>query len=382
MVPMQGDLKAFWNVGGGDVRYNDQEAVAHGFRLVGLLNTYSDYPGNQKEDIGNALEKNRTNPWKKPDYFERIIRRNIAQMTEHENIVVHDIEFSFEEDVDKAWHDAEVRAASGAKTKEEFAKAYLREWATWFWLPCQWTKQIHPGVPVGLYGPQPFNRDYWGVAGKSAREIDGTHQSDAELWQYIDPFVDFYIASIYVFYDDPGSIYYMASNVEENYQRTRRYGNKPVYAYEWLRYHTSNKDLGDQELAPYLVEAMAVLPYFCGARGLVVWGWEPDGKGQYYQHLPQFMESLGRVSDLSEKLAKAELVIDEPAHLLWKEKRPLVRKLKVSDEEWVVLAVNPWQVEGADSTVNVQCGTQSVELPLAGRHTGIFLVRDGRVTKK
>jgi hypothetical protein len=253
-VPMPGDLKAFWNVGGGDVKYNDQEAVAHGFRLVGLLNTYSDYPGNQKEDIGNVLEKNHTNPWKKPDYFERIIRRNIAQMTEHSNIVVHDIEFSFEEDVDKAWHDAEARAASGAKTKEEFAKAYFRQWATWFSLPCQWTKQRWPGVPVGLYGPQPFNRDYWGVAGKSARQIDGTHQSDAELWQYIDPYVDFYIASIYVFYDDPGSIYYMASNVEENYQRTRRYGNKPVYAYEWLRYHTSNKDLGDKELAPYLAQ--------------------------------------------------------------------------------------------------------------------------------
>ena len=110
---MQGDLKAFWNVGGGDVKYNDQEAVAHGFRLVGLLNTYSDYPGNGKEDIDVALEKNRTNPWKKPDYFERIIRRNIAQMTEHENIVVQDIEFDFEEDVDKAWNDAEARAASG-----------------------------------------------------------------------------------------------------------------------------------------------------------------------------------------------------------------------------------------------------------------------------
>ena len=269
-----------------------------------------------------------------------------------------------------------------SKTKEEFTKAYLRQWATWFSLPCQWTKQIWPGIPVGLYGPQAFNRDYFGVAGKSAKQIDGTHQSDAELWQYIDPYVDFYIASIYVFFDDPGSIYYMASNVEKNYQRTRRYGNKPVYAYEWLRYHDSNKDLAGQELAPYLVEAMAVLPYFCGARGLVVWGWEPNGKGQYYQHLPQFMESLGRVSDLSEKLAKAELVIDEPAHLLWKEKRPLVRKLKVSDEEWVVLAVNPWQTDGADSAVKVQCGKKSVELPLAGRHTGIFLVRDGRVTKK
>jgi hypothetical protein len=54
---------------------------------------------------------------------------------------------------------------------------------------------------------QPFRRDYWGAAGKSAQQIDGMHRSDAELWQYIDPHVDFYVASVYVFYDDPGSIY-------------------------------------------------------------------------------------------------------------------------------------------------------------------------------
>ena len=78
-VQMQGDWKVFWNVGGGDIAYNNREALAHGFRLVNLLNTYADYPGKQKENISHALKDNHTNPWKKPDYFERIIRRNIAQ---------------------------------------------------------------------------------------------------------------------------------------------------------------------------------------------------------------------------------------------------------------------------------------------------------------
>ena len=349
---------------------------------MNLLNTYADYPGNQKENIDRALKGNRTNPWKKPDFFERIIHRNIAQAGRVGEILVHDIEFDFEEDVDKAWEDMEAREASGAATKDEFAGAYFREWASWFSLPCQWAKQDRPGMPVGLYGPQPFRRDYWGVAGKSAQQIDGTHRSDAELWQYIDPHVDFYVASVYVFYDDPGSIYYLAANVEENYQRTRRYGNKPVYAYEWLRYHDSNKKLAGQELAPYLVEAMAVVPYFCGAKGVVLWGWEPGRKGQYYANLPLFAQSLGRISDLSKRLAKAELVIDEPAHVLWKEKRPLVRKFKLSDDEWVVLAVNPWQADDARSSTRATCGTKTVELPLVGRHTGIFEVRGDQVTKR
>jgi hypothetical protein len=379
-VAMKGDLKVFWNVGGGDVAYNNREAVAHGFRLVNILGTYADYPGHQKENIARALKDNRTNPWKKPDFFERIIRRNIARAGRDGDIMVHDIEFDFEEDIDRAWEDPAARAASGAKTKDEFAKAYLREWASWYWLPCQWTKEARPGMPVGLYGVQPFRRDYWGVAGKSAQQIDGTHRSDAELWQYIDPHVDFYVASVYIFYDNPGSIYYIAANVEENYQRTRRYGSKPVYAYEWLRYHSSNKKLAGQELAPYLVEAMAVVPYFCGAKGVVLWGWEPRRKGQYYRNLPLFSESLGRVADLSDRLAKAELVIDELAHVLWKEKRPLVRKLKISGDEWAVLAVDPWQAEDARRNVSVRCGHDTVELPLVGRHTGIFLVRRGHVT--
>ncbi len=381
-VHMQGDWKIFWNVGGGDRQFNNREALEHGFHLVNLLGTYADYPGRQKENIARALKGNRTNPWKKPDFFERIIRRNIVHAGRKGEIFVHDIEFAFEEDIDKAWEDEAARSASGAETKEEFAEAYFREWASWFWLPCQWAKEDRPAMPVGLYGPQPFRRDYWGVADKSAQQIDGTHRSDVELWQHIDPHVDFYIASVYVFYDSPGSIYYIAANVEENYERTRRYGNKPVYAYEWLRYHNSNKKLSGRELAPYLVEAMAVVPYFCGAKGVVVWGWEPGRKGQYYQNLPLFAESLGRISDMSGRLSQAELVIDEPAYVLWKEKRPLVRKLKLAEDEWVVMAVNPWQAEDATSTLRVPCGANTVELPLLGQHTGIFLVEGDRVTKK
>ncbi|MCU0875186.1 MAG: hypothetical protein MUE50_22880 [Pirellulaceae bacterium] len=110
--------------------------------------------------------------------------------------------------------------------------------------------------------------------------------------------------------------------------------------------------------------------------------WEPGRKGQYYANLPLFAQNLGRISDLSERLAKAELVIDEPAHVLWKEKRPLVRKFKLSDEEWVVLAVNPWQADDARSSTRATCGTKTVELPLVGRHTGIFEVRGDQVTKR
>jgi len=44
--------------------------------------------------------------------------------------------------------------------------------------------------------------------------------------------------------------------------------------------------------------------------------------------------------------------------------------------------VNPWQAEDARSSVTTTCGARSVELPLVGRHTGVFEVRDDQVTKK
>jgi len=301
-VPRRDGLKVFWNVGSRDPE-NAVQAAAHGFLPVDLLNSYADYPGKQKENISVYLKDNPTNPWKKPEFFERICKRNIQSKEGRGAIFVHDIEFHFEQDIDKAWADTATRAASKAKTKDEFAATYWQEWATWFWQPCLWAKQHFPGMPVGIYGIQPFRRDYWGVAGKEAQQIDGTHANDALLWQHVDRHVDFYVASIYVFYDRPDSIYYMAANVEENWQRSRRFGNKPVYAYVWMRYHDSNKQLAGRELAPYLVEAMAVLPYFSGGRGLVLWGAERESKGQPYQMLPVFMNSLGRVSDLSAKMS-------------------------------------------------------------------------------
>lgn len=125
----------------------------------------------------------------------------------------------------------------------------------------------------------------------------------------------------------------------------------------------------------------AGVPYFCGAKGVVVWGWEPREKGQYDKNLPLFAQSLGRVSDLSERWASAELVIDEPAHVLWKEKRPLVRKFRLSEGEWAVLSVNPWQTDTEQSKVSVQCGVRQVDVPLIGRHTAVFLVQDGNVKR-
>lgn len=212
VIAMKGGLQAFWNVTDRTKGENDAEAMRHGFAPLTILGTYADYPGNQKEHIGNFLGKKPANPWLKPPFFERIIRRNILE-TGTSGTFVNDIEIDFSEDMAKAFADESVRAASGTSDPAAFEEAYLKEWTSWFWLPSQWTR--------------------------------------------------------------------------------------------------------------------------------------------------------------------GKLEIDEAAHLLWHAKRPLVRRITVSPDECIVTAINPWQGDGETSVAKTTCGGWKVEIPMRGKHTGIFDVAAG-----
>jgi hypothetical protein len=380
VLRMRGGLKVFWRIGDNSRGQNARAALANGFSPLSEVNSFVDYPGQQKENIYNFIEKNNSNPWRKPTFFERIVRRNIAEEGST-GTFVHDIEFAYEENIEQAWNNPASRAASRAKSLVEFRRSYFREWASWFWLPLLWAKQKYPKSQIGLYGVQPFRRDYWGISGKTSAQIDGSHATDIELWQYIEPYVDFYVASIYVFYDNPDSVFYMAANVEENFVRTRRFGNKPVFAYTWLRYHESNAKLKDQELAPYLVEAMAIVPFFSGSKNVVLWGYEPQvraGDPLPYDRLELFMKSLKRLEPISEKLGRAKLLIDKTAAAAWREQRPLIRRALVTSNECIVMAVNPWQAEAAKTTVSVRCGDREYPITMAGKRVSILHINQGK----
>jgi hypothetical protein len=379
---MKGGLSAFWNISSG--KFSDAHqlaAYARGFRPITLLGTYADYPGGQKENVARAISKP-ANPWGRPPFFERTIRRNIA-LRPASGPYVQDIEIDIPT-LAQAWASEPIRRASGATDAKAFAPAYYRAWADWFTLPLQWTKQAYPDTPVGIYGLQPFQRDYWTFAGRSAAQVADAHAADAALWRLIDPYVDFYVASIYAFYDRPDTVMYFAANVEENFKRTRRYGNKPVYAYTWLRFHDSNRQLKGRELTPYLVEAMAITPYFSGAKGVVAWGWEPKTPSRAalpYQTLPLFARSLARVAALSERVGRGRLVIDTPAQTLWNTRKPLVRRIEDADGGCVVMAINPWQDERDQSKATTTCGGRRYTIPMRGRYTTLMLVGLGKASE-
>jgi hypothetical protein len=375
---MKGGLKVYWDVHDKSKGRNAAEATNHGFERLTLVNTYASRPG-QAGNIAKALRRGVLNPWVKPTYFEQVVKENIRRAG-NRGTWVHDIEFSFE-NVSQAWLDPRIRASSGAQDFEAFQQAYYKEWASWFSLPLKWTKEIHPGANVGIYGQQPFRRDYWGIAGGDTSTIDGAHQSDADFWKFIDSFVDFYIASVYVFYNDPGSVYYIASNVEENHAAAKKYGSRPVYAYTWMRYHSSKKLSGDAELQPYLIEAIAIVPFFSGARGVALWGYEPDvseDHGQPYAGMKIYIDSIRRVASLSHLIGRGTLEEGTPAHVLWKQRRPLVRVIDVDKSNCIVMAVNPWQSDHEETIQKARCGSEEFDVKIRGKHISIVYREQGK----
>jgi hypothetical protein len=89
------------------------------------------------------------------------------------------------------------------------------------------------------------------------------------------------------------------------------------------------------------------------------------------------MRSLARLEPLAGKIAKAKSANDEPAHIAWKAKRPLMRKLKVSDSESLVLAAYPWQKVEETRKVSVECGGKDFELVIRGKHTEVYHIVNG-----
>jgi hypothetical protein len=385
-VNMAGDLKIFWNVLDGTANENSKIAHTKGFLPVTLVDPYANRVGNTKEQLYPFTSKTNNNPWVKPPDFERIIRQDI-NAAKAVGLYVNENEILFDVDARKAWNTPAIRALSGTANFADFEAAYYREWASWWWLPLKWARETYPTAVHTLYGRQPFQRDYWGIVNKTSAEREAAHQLDMRMWGHIDPYVDAYVVDIYNFYDKPDSVFYMASNVELNLERTRTLGNKPIYVYEWLRYHDSNVFERNREVDPYLVEAMAAVPYFSGAKGIVLWGHEmkrKPGAGHGYQHLALYMTTLARVASLSDKISRGRLIIDTPADVLWKARKPLVRRVELAGAggrpECVVLAINPWQSDTATSTTEVMCGVTSVKLTMAGRHTTLAHIVDGKLT--
>lgn len=382
---LKGGLRAFWNVYDGSRGVHTAAALCRGFLPVTIQNTFADYPGAQRENIETFLGKLSANPWQKPSFFERIIKRNIAAAPPPSpgGIYVHDIEFTFQRSALKAWvYNAVDRRFFPSFTA--FEEAYWKEWSTWFILPVKWTRERYKGASVGIFGPQPFFKETDRIKNYTAKEFEDRHSFDLKLWKNIDPYVDFVIVESYVPDGRPDSVFYLATEIEENYHREIKIGGgNPIFAYLWLRYYGPDWRKATALVDPFLVEAMTLVPYFSGARAVVLWGHEPDVKSSDplpYTQLPLFAHTLSRLSAVSGMIGKGHLLPGEPANVLWREKRPLIRVLDAGKDGCVALAINPWQAERDISATKVACQGRTYPLMVNGRHATLAQISNGTVT--
>lgn len=377
-------LKAFWNVGAKDDRIHAKAAEAHGFSSLTILNTFDDYPGRQQRSILKFLGSHNANPWVKPEYFEEIVKRNIERAGGGQTIV-HDIEFHYQHRPALAFYFGAARKMLGSVNLKDFERNYWREWATWVTKPARWTKERFPNAAVGIYGFQPFFTDSAKLLDASDAAVAYYHYHDLAVWRHIESSVDFVVASAYIDSDDPVWLYRTAFEIEMNHQRERELGDKPIYAYLWLRHNNRDWQRAVSFLGPQVVEAMAILPYFSGAKGTVLWGYEPQvrvGDPLPYAELGTYVRALARVADISDLIGKGRLIIDATARELWKRKKPIIRKFELANGQCVAMAVDPWQDETAVTSVNVYCSGHNFAVPLNGRHTTLAVFQGGRMELK
>ncbi len=106
---MRAGLEAYWDVFDRTEGAHRNEALKRGFQPVSIYNTFADYPGGQRENVDRHIAAQNFNPWNKPTFFERIIKRNI-DVSAPKGLFVHDIEPVLERNPRVAWNWPELRA--------------------------------------------------------------------------------------------------------------------------------------------------------------------------------------------------------------------------------------------------------------------------------
>lgn len=371
-IAIDGSYLLYWNVNDFSRGANESRAVEKGFKTVRLVNTFSG-AGQNRMRILDHIRSNRGRPELRPDEFEGVVRSNI-EVNRPKDIYVHDIEFEFDRKRPINLQDSQLSSSRRAISETD----YLKKWGGWFSDPLVWSKGIYPRVPTGIYGPQIVRDSYHGFEIKSRSDFLKETHSDRLIWAVIDPHVDFYLASVYIPYDRPDAIFYVASNIEENVIAGRGFRDLPLYAYVWLRFHDWNKDLKNRLLGDELVEAVALLPVFSGAKGTVLWGYEPSVtiEDASYSNLSHFISSINRLASIGPLLkgATVDLSYGRAADL-WRERRVYIRRLVLGQDDCLFALINPWLQLGGVSEHQIECGGKRHTVALNSRRISLIRLR-------
>lgn len=110
-----------------------------------------------------------------------------------------------------------------------------------------WFKKAAPTQKVGFYSMVPI-RDYWrAIRDKDHRKYKAWQEENDRLGPFANA-VDILFPSLYTFYDEPEDwLLYAKAQIDES---RRIAPEKPIFAYLWPVYHSSNNFIGDSDIEP------------------------------------------------------------------------------------------------------------------------------------
>lgn len=146
---------------------------------------------------------------------------------------------------------------------------------------------------------------------------------------------------------------------------------KEIIPFVWLRYE--NQSLaGDRYVKSYQAEAMAIFPFFSGAKGL--WLWEDPAeinRQQNWTMYEHFIHGLYKLSNYKSFFSGShELYMAQPARDLYAEQLPVWRAV-VKDNKILIAAQNPYAAENETTKLDVNYKEWRNTISLKGRE--VFL---------
>ena len=131
-----------------------------------------------------------------------------------------------------------------------------------------WVHEANPKVLIGYFGILP-QREYWSfIQPAKMQENLNKLQQRNKKFRKLAEHVDIIFPSLYTFYNKPEEWKIYAKGMLEE---ARQY-NKPIYAFVWPMYHTSNTTLGDQFIGGDFWRLQLETIYKLGFDGVVIWG--------------------------------------------------------------------------------------------------------------
>lgn len=169
----------------------------------------------------------------------------------------------------------------------------------------------------------------------------------------------------YFYYDYPHLfageyLSYLLFQVEAN----RAWSDKDQWVFLWNRYSYSAQFAG-KNIRPWMSEAMAIFPFFAGAKGAWLWDHDPNpGPHTPYEH---YIKGLYRLSPFASYFDGSARRIETISARDYLDDRIPVWRGMLKDGKMLVAAHNPWAAsESEKSTVRVRYGSFQTDITLTG----------------